>query len=124
MTRRARSGDAASSDRRHVGCTLPLPVKQDALEAARAFDWSLGDWVLTAAAENGPTLRAALTASPPAKRRRVPHATFTALYLTAEEVAELDDQAVACGCNRSAFVTAVLRLARGDDLASVLDELR
>jgi hypothetical protein len=54
-----------------------------------------------------------------AKRPRVEDATCTALYLTADERDELDDQAVACGLNRSAFVAAVVRLAVGNEIEEV-----
>ena len=57
------------------------------------------------------------------KRPRVEDARFAALYLTPDERDELDDQAVACGLNRSAFVTAVARLGLGDDLEDVVADL-
>ncbi len=78
--------------------------------AARVLDWSVGDWVLAAAAEFGdqvPDMSSELR-----KRPAVADATFCALYLTAEERQELDDQATARGLNRSAFVT-VRHCARG-----------
>lgn len=111
MSRRARSGDSAPSDRRQIGLTVPRGVKERMTEAARVMDWSVGDWVLAAAAEFGaqvPTRPAGLR-----KRPAVPDATFCALYLTAEERQELDDQATAHGLNRSAFVTASAQLAFG-----------
>jgi hypothetical protein len=114
-TTRSRRGDRAPSERRHVGMTVPRSVKQRLLEAADVMDWSAGDWVLAAAAEHGARLREHLEGSEVRKRPVVPEATFTALYLTPEERAELDDQAVACRLNRSAFVTAVAQLALGDD---------
>ena len=104
--------------------TLPRPVKEAMLEAAEVMGWSAGQWVLTAAAEHGPRLRERLGSVRLAKRPRVEHATFTALYLTADERDELDDQAVACGLNRSAFVTAVARLALGERVEAVCDDLR
>ena len=94
------------------------------LEAAEVIGWALGDWVLAAAAEYGHQLCEALGEVEVRKRPRVEHATFTALYITAEEREEIDDQAVACGLNRSAFVTAAARLALGDDLEDVVGELR
>jgi hypothetical protein len=54
----------------------------------------------------------------------VEDAAFTALYLTPDEWDELDDQAVACGLNRSAFVTSVSRLALGEELAAVVEPLK
>jgi hypothetical protein len=122
-TRRSRQGDRTPSDRRHVGLTVPAPIKAQMREAADTLDWSVGDWVLAAAAEHGPTLRQQLGQIDLPRRTAVPNAVFCALYLTAEEVAELDDQAVACGLNRSAFVTAVAALALGADLAQVLGDL-
>ena len=119
-TRRSREGDRSPSERRHVGLTLPRAVKGKALEAAEVMEWSLGDWVLAAAAEEGPELRRALGTVEVPKRHRVEDATFTALYLTPDERDELDDQAVACGLNRSAFVTTVARLALGEELETVV----
>jgi len=119
-TTRSRSGARAPSQRRHVGLTLPRGVKQRMLEAAGVLDWSAGDWVLAAAAEQGASLREALQGREVRKRPAVPEASFTALYLTLDERDELDDQAVACQLNRSAFVTAVSQLALGDDVADVL----
>src|SRR6056297_2913767 len=123
-TSRSRRGERRSSDRRHVGLTLPRRVKQEAIAAAGALDWSVGDWVLAIAAEHGPALRAALGETAIAKRPAVEDAAFTALYLTPDERDELDDQAVACGLNRSAFVTAVARLALGEEVAAVVEPLR
>jgi hypothetical protein len=114
-TKRSRTGASAASDRKHVGLTVPRPVKLGILAGADALDWSAGDWVLAAAAEHGATLR---------KRPRIEDAAFTALYLTPDERDELDETAVACGLNRSAFVTAVARLALGDDLADVVAPLQ
>ena len=111
------------SQRRHVGMTLPRRVKERMLEAAGVMEWSVGQWLLAAAAEHGPRLREALGRTSVAKRPRVEDATFTALYLTADERDELDDQAVACGLNRSAFVTAVARLGLGEDLQQVVADL-
>lgn len=122
-TTRSRRGDASASDRRQVGLTVPRQVKASLLESAAALDWSAGDWVLAAAAEEGPRLREALGRAQVRRRPAVPDAAFTGLYLTSEEREELDESAVACGLNRSAFVTAVARLALGDDLASVIDPL-
>jgi hypothetical protein len=123
-TKRSRKGDRTPSDRVHVGMTLPRTVKAELLEAAAVMDWSAGDWVLAAAAEQGPPLREALGQVEVRKRPRVEDAAFTALYLTAEEREELDDQAVACGLNRSAFVTSVARLALGEELEVVVAPLR
>ena len=108
------SGENAGR-RRHVGLTLPRDVKARMLEAASVHGWSAGEWVLAVAAEQGPRLRATSGQAPVRKRNQVDDATFAALYLTPDERAELDDQAVACGLNRSAFVTAVARLALGDE---------
>ena len=102
-TRRSRTGDRTPSDRRQVGLTVPRRVKDRMAAAARVLDWSVGDWVLAAAAEFGdqvPDMSSELR-----KRPAVADATFCALYLTAEERQELDDQATARGLNRSAFVT-------------------
>jgi hypothetical protein len=107
-----------------VGLTLPRAVKAGALEAAAVLEWSVGDWVLAAAAEQGPALRQELGRLELRKRPRVEDATFTALYLTPDERDELDDQAVACGLNRSAFVTAVARLALGEAPRDVASSLR
>jgi hypothetical protein len=123
-TTRSRSGDRTPSERKHVGLTLPRKVKDEALEAARVLEWSAGDWVLAAAAEQGPALRERLGQVTVRKRPKVEDASFTALYLTPDERDELDDQAVACGLNRSAFVTAVARLALGADLEEVVADLR
>lgn len=123
-TTRSRSGDRSPSVRKHVGLTLPRSVKQRLTEAAAMLEWSSGDWVLAAAAEEGPRLREALGVVEVRKRPRVEDASFAALYLTPDERDELDDQAVACGLNRSAFVTAVARLALGDELDDVVDPLR
>jgi len=103
--------------------TVPRPVKERMLEAAAALEWSAGDWVLAAAAEYGPTLLASLGDLEVRRRVEVEDAAFTALYLTTDERDELDDQAVACRLNRSAFVTAVAALGLGDDLEVVLARL-
>jgi hypothetical protein len=123
-TTRSRSGDQHPSDRKHVGLTLPRKVKEEALESARILEWSAGDWILAAAAEEGPALRERLGQVSVRKRPKVEDAAFTALYLTPDERDELDDQAVACGLNRSAFVTAVARLALGADLEDVVADLQ
>ncbi len=111
MTRRARSGDATPSDRRQVGLTVPRALKEHMRAAAEVMDWSIGDWVLAAAAEFGPRVPSR-TEGRMKKRAAVPDATFCALYLTGEERQELDDQAQHHGLNRSAFVTASAQLAR------------
>lgn len=123
-TTRSRRGERTASERRHVGLTLPRRTKERLLEAARVLDWSAGDRVLAAAAEHGPQLHQALGQVEVRKRLQVEDATFTALYLTPDERDELDDQAVTCGLNRSAFVTAVTQLALGDELEDVLRPLR
>jgi hypothetical protein len=123
-TTRSRSGDQRPSERKHVGLTLPRTVKEEALESARILEWSVGDWILAAAAEEGPALRERLGQVSVRKRPKVEDAAFTALYLTPDERDELDDQAVACGLNRSAFVTAVARLALGADLDEVVAGLQ
>lgn len=122
----ARDEIPGSTDRRrHVGLTVPREVKAGALEAAEVLGWPAGQWVLTAAAEHGPRLREGLAEDLQVpKRAAVRDAAFMALYLTADERDELDDQATACGLNRSAFVTAVVRLALGDDLDPVVADLR
>lgn len=84
--------------------------------AAEVLDWSVGDWVLAAAAEHGPRMPAVELR----KRPAVADAAFCALYVTAEEREELDDQARARGLNRSAFVTASAQLALGADLDDVV----
>jgi hypothetical protein len=122
-TARSRSGARTPSDRRHVGLTLPRSVKQRVVEAATVMDWSVGDWVLAIAADHGPQLATALDGREVRKRSSVPDAAFTALYLTPEEKAELDDQAVACRLNRSAFVTAVAQLGLGEDVDAVVAAL-
>lgn len=123
-TRRSRRGDARPSTRRHVGLTVPRRVKTELLAAADAMDWSVGDWVLAAAAEHGAALRERLGTVEVRKRPAVEDATFTALYLTPDERDELDETAVACGLNRSAFVTAVARLALGEEPDTVVAALR
>jgi uncharacterized protein (DUF1778 family) len=123
-SRRSRTGDRTPSERRHVGLTVPRRVKEDLVAAAAVLDWSAGDWVLAAAAEHGPSLRDALGQIEVRKRPTVEDAAFTALYLTPDERDELDDQAIASGLNRSAFVTAVARLALGEPLAPVVEQLR
>jgi hypothetical protein len=123
-SRRSRTGDRTPSERRHVGLTVPRRVKQELIAAAAVLDWSAGDWVLAAAAEHGPPLRDALGQVEVRKRPAVEDAAFTALYLTPDERDELDDQAVACGLNRSAFVTAVARLALGEPLDAIVEQLR
>jgi len=122
-TTRSRRGDRDPSERRHVGLTVPRRVKADLIAAAGALDWSAGDWVLAAAAEHGPDLQAALGDIEVPKRHTVEDAAFTALYLTPDERDELDDQAIACGLNRSAFVTSVARLALGEELEEVVAPL-
>ena len=122
-TTRSRSGSRTPSERRHVGLTLPRTVKERVIEAAGVLDWSAGDWVLAAAAEQGARLREALQGREIRRRPKVTEATFTALYLTLDERDELDDQAVACQLNRSAFVTAVAQLGLGDEVADVLAPL-
>ena len=121
MSRRARSGDQTPSDRRQVGLTVPRRVKERMTAAARVMDWSVGDWVLAAAAEFGPRIPSAVELR---RRASVPDATFCALYLTADERDELDEQATARGLNRSAFVTAVAQLGLGADRESVLASLQ
>jgi hypothetical protein len=123
VDRRTTQDDPTPTRRRHVGMTLPRKVKDGMLEAARVMDWSAGQWLLATAAEEGPRLREALGAVSVAKRPRVEDATFTALYLTADERDELDDQARVCGLNRSAFTTAVAALALGADLDDVIASL-
>lgn len=123
-TSRSRRGDRTASERRHVGLTVPRQVKERLLEAAATLEWSAGDWVLAAAAEYGPELQGALEEVQVRKRPRVEDAAFTALYLTPDERDELDDQAVACGLNRSAFVTSVSRLALGEEVSEVVEPLR
>jgi hypothetical protein len=116
--------DRPEGGRRHVGMTLPRRVKAGLLEAAAVMEWSAGQWLLAAAAEQGPRLLEALGETSVRKRPRVEDAAFTALYLTLDERDEIDDQAVTCGLNRSAFVTSVTRLALGDDLDDVVASLR
>ena len=123
-TTRSRTGDRSPSERKHIGLTLPRRVKQQATEAAGVHDWSVGDWVLAVAAEFGPSLRERLGQVEVRKRPTVEDAAFAAIYVTPDERDELDDQAVACGLNRSAFVTAVARLGLGDDLEDVVSSLR
>ena len=122
-TKRSRTGDTSVSERRHVGLTLPRRVKEQLIAAAAVLDWSAGDWVLAAAAEHGRVLQEALGEVEVRRRPRVEDATFTALYLTPDERDELDDLAVACGLNRSAFVTSVSRLALGEELEAVVAPL-
>ena len=123
-TTRSRSGSRDASERRHVGLTVPRKVKADLIAAAAMLEWSAGDWVLAAAAERGPELLAALGEIEVRKRPTVEDAAFTALYLTPDERDELDDQAIACKLNRSAFVTSVARLALGEELEDVVAGLR
>lgn len=123
-TTRSRTGDRAPSERKHVGMTLPRPVKEGIQRSAEVLEWSTGDWVLAMAAEHGPALVEALGHLDLPRRTKVDDATFTALYLTPDERDELDDQARGCGLNRSAFVTAVSRLGLGDGLDEVVATLR
>ena len=123
-TTRSNTGDRSPSERKHVGLTLPRQVKARVIASADALAWSAGDWVLAVAAEHGPRLLEALGHVRVRRRPAVEDAAFTALYLTPEEREELDDQAVACGLNRSAFVTAVARLGLGEDLEVVVASLR
>ena len=123
QTRRSRSDGTQPSERRHVGLTLPRRVKEQLIAAAAVLDWSAGDWVLAAAAEHGRVLQEALGEGEVRRRPRVEDATFAALYLTPDERDELDDLAVACGLNRSAFVTSVSRLALGEELEAVVAPL-
>lgn len=122
-TTRSRRGDRTPSERRHVGLTLPRRVKQQVIEAGQLLGWSAGDWVLAAAAEHGHRLREALGPTEIRRRHQVEDAAFTALYLTPDERDELDELAVACGLNRSAFVTAVARLGLGEPIEAVVDGL-
>lgn len=121
-TARSRSGDQAPSERRHVGLTVPRAVKTRMLEAAEVLDWSAGDWVLAAAAEQGERLVGAIDA-PVVRRPAVEDPAFCALYLTPDERDELDDLARRIGLNRSALVTAVARLQLGDDPSNVVGAL-
>ena len=89
-------------------------------QAAQVLDWSVGDWVLAAAAEYGTQVPHMTDLR---RRPAVADATFCALYVTAEERQELDDQAMARGLNRSAFVTATAQLALGADRDAVLRAL-
>lgn len=123
MSRRARSGDRTPTGRRQVGLTVPRALKAQMLEVADVLDWSVGDWVLAAAAEHGARVPAQ-PANASRKRARVPDATFCALYLTPDERDELDEQAAARGLNRSAFVTACAQLALGDAPEDVTETLR
>lgn len=122
MSRRARSGDATPSGRRQVGLTVPRRVKEQMTAAAQVLDWSVGDWVLAAAAEFAPQLPDTTTRT--RKRRAVADATFCALYLTDDEREELDEQATRHGLNRSAFVTATAQLALGADRDDVMRSLQ
>lgn len=123
-TTRSRTGDSGPSERKHVGMTLPRPVKEGIQSSAAVLEWSTGDWVLAMAAEHGPALTSSLGHLELPRRSKVDDATFTALYLTPDERDELDDQARACGLNRSAFVTAVARLGLGEELDDVVSALR
>lgn len=122
MSKRARSGDPTPSDRRQVGLTVPRSLKRSMTEAAEVMDWSVGDWVLAAAAEFAPQIPD--TSDQLRKRPAVPDATFCALYLTGDERDEIDEQARARGLNRSAFVTACAQLALGATPADVAESLR
>ena len=119
----SRRGDRQPSERRDVGLTLPRQVKEQLLAAAAAHDCSAAAWVLAASAEHGPALRDTLRVLEVRRRPRVGAAAFTVLQLTAAERDHLDDLAVACGLNRSAFVTSVARLALGEELEVVLAPL-
>jgi len=123
-TTRSRSGGRSPSQRQHVGLTVPRRTKERMLAAAAALDWSAGDWVLAAAAEHGSELLAALGEVEVRKRPKVEDAAFTALYLTPDERDELDDQAIACRLNRSAFITSVARLGLGEELEEVIAALQ
>ena len=98
-------------------------MKAALLEAAAAAGRSAGEWVLAAAADHGAALQEALGQVELRRRPRVDDATFAALSLTAEERDELDELAVSCGLNRSAFVTSVSRLALGEELDVVVAPL-
>lgn len=123
-TTRSRRGAADGPERKHVGLTVPRQVRLELLASAGALEWSAGDWVLAAAAEHGPALRGAVGNEGVRRRPAVDDASFMGLYLTGEEREELDETARACGLNRSAFVTAVARLALGDELERVVGPLR
>ena len=122
-TTASRRGDRERSEGRHVGLTVPRQVKQRLLAAAAAQGRSAGAWVLAASAEHGPDLQDALRVVQLRRRPRVDDAAFAVLELTPEERDRLDDLAVACGLNRSAFVTSVSRLALGEELEVVLAPL-
>ena len=111
---------SSGTQRRDVGLTVPEALKQQLLAAAAARDLSTGDWVLAAAAAHGPALRDALRPLEVRRRPKVDGAAFAVLQLTSEERDHLDDLAVACGLNRSVFVTSVSRLALGEELEVVL----
>lgn len=118
MSKRGRTGDPTPSDRRHVGLTVPRRLKGSMTAAADVMDWSVGDWVLAAAAEFGPQVPD--VSGDLRKRPGVPDAAFCALYLSTDERDEIDEQAVARGLNRSAFVTACAQLALGASPQDVL----
>ena len=122
-TKRSRRGDRAPSERKHVGMTLPRPVKEQVVAAAALLEWSVGDWILAVAAEHGPAVVELLRGRGVRRRPKVEEATFTALYLTPDERDELDDQARSCGLNRSAFVTAVAQVGLGEPLEDAVAPL-
>lgn len=122
-TTRSRRGDRTPTDRKHVGMTLPRPVKEQIVAAAAILEWSVGDWILAVAAEHGPAVVELLRGRGVRRRPTVEDATFTALYLTADERDELDDQARACGLNRSAFVTAVAQVGLGESVEDAVSPL-
>lgn len=141
VTTRSRRGDRPPPELLEVGLTLPRRVKAELLEAAagsaraegvapsegsaraEGSARSAGRWVLAAAADHGSALQDALGQAEVRRRPRVDDATFVALALTSDERDELDELAVACGLNRSAFVTSVSRLALGEELEVVLAPL-
>ena len=128
--------------------TLPRRVKAEVLEAAApsqrvasdraasqrvasdraasqrsALQRAAGEWVVAAAADHGRWLQDALGEREVRRRPRMEDAAFSALSLTPDERDELDEMAVACGLNRSAFVSSVSRLALGEEMDAVVAPL-
>ena len=108
------ASDRAASDR--------AASQRSALQRA-ALQRAAGEWVVAAAADHGRWLQDALGEREVRRRPRMEDAAFSALSLTPDERDELDEMAVACGLNRSAFVSSVSRLALGEEMDAVVAPL-
>ena len=116
MTRRSNRGDQTPSDRRHVAVSMGAGVRDRLKEAAGAHDWSMGDLALAFTAEHRASITTARAGREPLRRMtRHEPTVVVGLYMTAEETAELDDVAKACGLTRSALVETAVRLGVGEE---------